>query len=358
MKTLERVLDIDSRQAAQLHQVGIRTLRDLVKFTDLQELSARSGVPLELIQQWRLLAKQKLRSRYSRRVAIGVLLFALGALLLARLRSSGGDSYSQAHRLFGNGDYTGAAQVLDKALAREESAPLHNLRGLVYLDSPQPNYDSAVHEFRRALSLDSNYKFAYLNEGIVLRQLRRYDDALVALDEAIRLDPKYGSAYFERGAIYHDNLFKYGESYEDSKQAHLLEPDRTADTADLAEAALTAGRFEEAQNLASKLLAAEQDAKTLDTSENLAMRFVVISALLLQGKPGQAKPQLEEFVSYYKRIGADFKNDWNYSGTRNFITHSVIEKSSKNVMLQLADLLEQRPQANISQIEKSIFVLR
>src|SRR5262249_46585918 len=61
--------------------------------------------------------------------------------------------------------------------------------------------EEAAEYFRRAIALEPNYDFAYLNLGIVLQRLKRWDEAAKYLEMATRIDPES-----QRAAHAHNRL--------------------------------------------------------------------------------------------------------------------------------------------------------
>ncbi|MBI3583278.1 MAG: tetratricopeptide repeat protein [Nitrospinae bacterium] len=64
-------------------------------------------------------------------------------------------------------------------------------------------YDSAIEAFTKAIALDPNYTFAYLNRGgAVYVSKGQYDMAIEDYNKAIALDPNDAAAYNNRGVAY------------------------------------------------------------------------------------------------------------------------------------------------------------
>jgi len=73
---LSRVFGISPEFAARLDDAHVRTLRDLANAADLQELSERSQVSLDLLEEWQATARIKVAVARRRRKAIAVLVAA------------------------------------------------------------------------------------------------------------------------------------------------------------------------------------------------------------------------------------------------------------------------------------------
>jgi len=228
---------------------------------------------------------------------------------------------------------------------------------LAALDSAEGRYDEAVDDYDKALGVDPHYKFGY-EKAFALRKLKRYSEALHALDQATAIDPQWNWPYVERASIYHDELFQYEQAYQSLKKFSELNKSGAFES-DLAEAALTSGRFQEAYDLASKLLAKNEntDTNTFSVDERCAVRLIGISALLLQGYTTRAKQRLEEFITYFRSAANGLERQWDYSGTRNFVAQRAMDGPSKRIILNLIKLLQVRPQVRIERIEELVSTL-
>lgn len=461
MKRLDRNLDIGPKDAAEFAQAGIRTLGDLAKADNLDDLSQRTAIPEESVRQWREEAAQKIQaSRHRRRVAIGIVvavLAVLGWLGSRYLRESPAAMSERAALLYNKGDYASALRLYNhviridpkfelawanrggalRRLGREDEALTslnralelapddvwtHRERGQLYADRGEyeqaikdydiaiehdrtnqlaysskgyalyqltryndalqafdealkldPNdvwsyetrgnvyadtgkYQVALQDFEHAIALDPKYSYAYGSKGYTLHRLGRYKDALSALNKSIELQPGYTWAYVERGSLYQDNLYQYEAAYQDLKKACELASGDLDYKSDLAEATLTSGRFQEAFDLATKILSDNEkaDVKKFEISERMSMRFIAIAALLLQNRSQEARAQLQEFVSYYKSVPPNFERSWSYAGTRHFIESATMSAPSKKLVLSLIQLLQQSPKSTIGHIEGMI----
>lgn len=289
MKRLDQTLDIGPKYATDFERAGIRNVRDLATIGDLTGVSRHTNIPIAEVQRWHEKAKQKLKTtRYRRRVAVGVAIVALAALgwLFTATGRAPARISEQAGALYDKGDYKQALELYEKViqldpkyqsayankggalarLGRTEDALAalnkaleldpkdfwaYTQRGDLYSDLG--NYEAAIRDYDQAIELDSRYKFAYGGKCLALSKLGRYDDALGAVNKAIDLDPKDMWAYSVRGSIYHDNLYQYEKAYQDLKKTSEGGPSRVSYETDVAEAALTSGRFQEAFALASKI---------------------------------------------------------------------------------------------------------
>jgi tetratricopeptide (TPR) repeat protein len=395
VKALDQVLDIGPKYGAEFARAGIRTVYDLAQCHDVQELSLRSGIPLELVTQWRQQAEININaSRYRRNVSIGIfavpLLIAIVYAYVVLRPEYARRITSQADALSNSGNYEQAVKrykwaiLLDSknelayankglALSKlgEYDSALDALKRAMELNPHDPwpyteqgnvfihlgEYARAVSSYEAAIKLDSNDEDTYANEGLALHRLGENQQAVYALTQAINMDPNDAWADAERGIIYQDALFEYEPAYQDLTKASGLEPNNPDYSDDLAEAAMTTGRFEEAYTLSAALIG-DPKSSSLEVPDALGARFIAISALLLQGKTEQARVQLGELAAYYRTVDASSMRDWNFSGDRNYLKTHAVDNSVRNLILDLTDLLSQQPTVNIEQLEKLAAALK
>ena len=109
-------------------------------------------------------------------------------------------------------------------------------------------FDEAIQDFDRAISLNPTNAEAYSNLGITENHLKHYDNALAKYDEAISIDPKCAEAYSNRG-ITLGELKKYDEALINFDQAIALNPDIPEAYWNKSTLLLLQGKFEEGWKL-------------------------------------------------------------------------------------------------------------
>jgi tetratricopeptide (TPR) repeat protein len=117
----------------------------------------------------------------------------------------------------------------------------------------QGKYDEALEAYDKAISLDSNYKWAWYNKALALRNLEKYEDALIALNQALRLDPNYKGAYFEKGFALGE-LGRFEESIKAYQKGLQLYPNDKHALLSTGWALNNLGRYEEAISYFDKAL--------------------------------------------------------------------------------------------------------
>jgi tetratricopeptide (TPR) repeat protein len=95
----------------------------------------------------------------------------------------------------------------------QEGIALYNLK----------RYEEALTAFEQTIRLYPNYAVAYGGKGNTLRNLKRYEEALTAYEQAVQLDPNFAYAYYNKGTALR-NLKRYEEALAAYGQAILLNP--------------------------------------------------------------------------------------------------------------------------------------
>ena len=115
-------------------------------------------------------------------------------------------------------------------------------------------YERAIAEAERAITLDPNGADAYSQLGIVLQMVGRRQEAIAPLEKAIRINPMAPSIYFRRlGSAYRD-IGRYEEAIVQLKKAINLSPDSLYPHIALAATYSLAGYDDDARAEVSEIL--------------------------------------------------------------------------------------------------------
>ncbi|MFB0526643.1 MAG: tetratricopeptide repeat protein [bacterium] len=88
-----------------------------------------------------------------------------------------------------------------KGICKTE-ADVHFEKGVDYIN--QGDYQQAIEEFNRVISIDSEYVDAYCGIGIAYLNQKNYKKAIEALEKATALDPNEPIAYYLLGKAYEE----------------------------------------------------------------------------------------------------------------------------------------------------------
>jgi tetratricopeptide (TPR) repeat protein len=84
-------------------------------------------------------------------------------------------------------------------------------------------YEEALATYEQALLLDLNYVYAWDGKGWALWKLKKYVQALAAYEQALRLDPNFANAWLGKGHTL-DGLKRYEDALASYEQALRLDP--------------------------------------------------------------------------------------------------------------------------------------
>jgi hypothetical protein len=188
---------------------------------------------------------------------------------------------------------------------------------------------------------------AYTLQGSSALNARQFSQAKASLMAALDLRAPSGSnpgltglglnfAYLSHEEEAPNDPRAYNDVYDVIQKLSSLETDRESALsirANLVEASLTTGRHDDAVRLGRELIADPG----LNPIMSLNMRFIVYTALVLDGKPSDAAR--EDLRAHYQRQKG-FRNEWGYAGTRAYIERSQIPDSDKTQLLLLLRQIE------------------
>ena len=85
-------------------------------------------------------------------------------------------------------------------------------------------YDQAIADFNKALSIDPKNAEGYFNRGLVYDNQGKYDKALPDYNKFIELNPNHMSGYINRGILYVKKSL-YDKAIDDFDKAIQIAPD-------------------------------------------------------------------------------------------------------------------------------------
>jgi tetratricopeptide (TPR) repeat protein len=177
----------------------------------------------------------------------------------------------------------------------------------------------------------------YYSLADVYKRLGKPEQGAAFLREALR---KYPDSYNARAALntlLHDSMFDFEGAYQGNRQLFDKNPNSDAVKANLAEAAFTAGRNDEALQLAGQVLSAERG----DPQRRLAMRIITVAASLARNEPGQAFSELGKFVDDYREVPRDWDRTWRFDGLRRCLqTSAALNAPAKEILTRMVEALE------------------
>jgi tetratricopeptide (TPR) repeat protein len=135
------------------------------------------------------------------------------------------ESYNgRAAAYYDKGDFDNAVADYTKAISLNStnSAAYYN-RGLAY--SAMKDFEKAIADYGQAIALEPKFAFSYYtSRGQAYVAKRDYDKAISDFDQSIRLNPSYVATYVSRGIAHHDLGDDFDRAISDFDQAIQLDP--------------------------------------------------------------------------------------------------------------------------------------
>ena len=151
-----------------------------------------------------------------------------------------------------------AFALTQKAIALDDSLSLaHSVLGLVYVHKKQ--YERAIAEGQRAITLAPNDAEGYVNLGIILNFAGRPEETIRLVEKAIRLNPRYPASYLANLGWAYTLTRQYEEAITVLKRALTRNPNFLAAHFFLAVVYSESGREEEARAEAAEILRISPD---------------------------------------------------------------------------------------------------
>jgi len=181
--------------------------------------------------------------------------------------------------------------------------------------------------------------YAYEQLSNIYESRKDYEKALECIEKGKSINPAYLPLYLDAEQIYHEDMNDYEAAYRVLAEAKSVAPDDLGLAADFAEACLTAQRFPEAMDAVNDLIGTGIISRDLSDSDKVAMMFVKVAALSLGGRSDEGKAAAQDMMSYLSGLG-NFKQTWDYAGTRHFLSHYDHNKGQTDKLLQLLKVVE------------------
>jgi tetratricopeptide (TPR) repeat protein len=156
------------------------------------------------------------------------LMFALGVFAFAvcpacAYSSDAVVAYQQGLSLIDVGNYTGAVQAFDYAIALEPTY-FEAWNGKADAFNRAAQFTDALNASDQALAINPQYVMGWINHGYILYNLGRYQEELEAYDRAIAIDPNNATAWFDKGYALGGDEKKWDEALQAFSKVQALDP--------------------------------------------------------------------------------------------------------------------------------------
>lgn len=236
-----------------------------------------------------------------------------------------------------NEDYNAEINSYKKVLTLKPNyAEVYNSMGVA--QSNIGDYDNAIVSFQKAMKLKPTFTEAYMNMAFIQNAKGDYDAAIASCKKALELNPDNANLYNHIG-LAQKNKRNYAASLENFQKALEIEPTYLYSQENSAELYMITKHFDKAIDMAYMVL------KRSDVPQDqiLAMKSVIISSLFFQGNQNGALRKLQQLIIEYRGLPNDFKHEWDYQATKEYIKQSQrLNVSAQSLLLKMIDILEAR----------------
>ena len=242
------------------------------------------------------------------------------------------------------------------AIVRSESDPSRSRKalgilqdsyyGLIQPPYPHDLWDEIVKNLKDVEGLNKQgcYALATAYYNIDVPQ-RRLEEAAAELASLQQRCPDSIQPGLNLAAVYHDELAPtdasfYAKAYEDLSPLLLRatsEDERISAQANLAESSLTVGLYDQTHGLGNEIL--KSQVLSHNKALQLSVRFLIFASLVFQNDTQGSDRQLKDLLTLYSSLPEGFYNDWDFRGTRNYVSKSKLSADQRALLLSTIDLI-------------------
>ena len=146
--------------------------------------------------------------------------------------------------------------------------------------------------------------------------LGEWEEVATSYSNVLELYPDDAEAYSIASEVFHENLFRYGDAFSLNQQWLEGHSDDLSAHMDFAKGHLTTGRFSEAEQRFSALLARSD----LVAESFIPLHLLYVVSLVAQNKMDVAVAHLEEIKTSLGTLPEDFALGWSFEGSKHFIS--------------------------------------
>jgi len=191
----------------------------------------------------------------------------------------------------------------------------------------------AALEVRTKESLAPQWAQTHNNLAEASMALGDWEQVVTSYRNVLELYPEYQDAYLNMNAVLHEQLFRFAEAFALNEQWIQAHPEDEAAKMNFAEAHLTTGHFDEAEQRFAKLLSGTD----LDAQATIPLSLLNVISLIAQNKRDVASEQLKKISVSLRTQPEDFSLSWSFEGTKHFIGQDEAFASSREWLLKLLD---------------------
>lgn len=176
------------------------------------------------------------------------------------------------------------------------------------------------------------------NLARVYFQLRNWPDAAKSYVNVLTLYPDEEEAYNRASTLYQNKLFKFEEAFNLDQEWLARNADDISVQADFAEKHFTTGRFAECEQRIKELLVKPE----VSAGGKSTLQALEIASLMAVNQRDLVPAKLNTLITEISHQPAEFRIDWDFTGTRYFINQSEKLSPYRTQLNQLFEALISR----------------
>ncbi len=249
--------------------------------------------------------------------------------------------------------YRAALEVFTRTQLPQDWAMTQNNLGLTLSDQSirmegeegRELLEQAVAAYRAALEVRTKELLApqwaqtHKNLAAAAMALEDWEQVLKSYRNALEFYTDYQDAYLNLNRVLHEKLYRFVEAFELNQQWLATHPDDESAKMNFAEAHLTTGRFDKAEQLFLGFLETPQ----LDVSSAIPLGLLHMAALVGQQEGDAVPARLEELKALMTQQAEDFSVGCSFAGTKHFISQHEAFATSRDWLLPLLDACSGKP---------------
>ena len=194
---------------------------------------------------------------------------------------------------------------------------------------------------------------AYSEEDTVFGRINM-EKTIQYANETINVYPKWPLTLNILQVIHHEYIIDYEKSYKVSQELLLLDSLNTDYITNAIEACLTSGRSDLAYKKADAILSSDTLGKQpLELEKKLAMKFILMTSMVLKGNRTEAFSEFGDFERHYKKRTERKEDWWHYRGTERFLRENKkIHPSFRDLLLKMIEALNSEKKKGLSILKK------
>jgi tetratricopeptide (TPR) repeat protein len=195
----------------------------------------------------------------------------------------------------------------------------------------ESDYNLKIEYYSKAIELDPQYAYAYINRGTVHSHLKEHQKAIADYNKAIELDTQKVLAYIYRGTVY-SRLKEHQKAIADYNKAIELDTQNASAYLNLAELKIINGKYEDA---AKVITMATQYAQDIE-DKAVQLYLACIAGRILNMDISQSEKEFNDLLK------EKFTVSWSFVEIEDWLQTADITKAQKKYIIELTQKLKDK----------------